>query len=219
MRWAIIMASPCVGGGRPGQEKDEDKVSNDQPDRPLQMPPASTEVKEALDDFDRFQRRGAWERALKALYTIPEDQAPRFVDGENGFIIPVARKRRLVLAALSPAGQAAYRLFYDAEAKKLFDEAERPGRAEEPRADLLGLFHHVGRRQRGRPAGRPLLRARPISIARPTAGWRCCASAPTPISRPPCWRSRRRLALFRAGRRAEFEQVRPSWRIATATKR
>jgi outer membrane protein assembly factor BamB len=106
-----------------GKDKDEDKVSNDQPDRPLQMPPATTEVKEAIDDFDRFSRRTAWERALKALYTISEDQAQRFVDGEKGFIIPVARKRRLLLAALPAAGRAAYRLFYDSEAKKLFDEA------------------------------------------------------------------------------------------------
>ena len=72
-------------------KEDPDKVSNDQPGRPLQMPPASTEVKEALDDFDRFKRRNAWERALKALYTIPEEQTLRFVDGENGFILPVAR--------------------------------------------------------------------------------------------------------------------------------
>ena len=92
------------------------------------MPPASTEVKEAIDDFERFSRRGAWERALKALYTIPEDQALRFVDGDNGFIIPVARKRRLLLTALPPDGQAAYRLFYDAEAQ----EALRRGRAGRP---------------------------------------------------------------------------------------
>src|SRR5262249_48703508 len=103
---------------------DEDKVSNDNPARPLQMPPASTEVKEAFDDFERFGRRGAWERALKALYTIPEPQAQRFIDGENGFIVPVGRKRRVTLSTLPPEGQAAYRLFYDAEAQKLFEEAE-----------------------------------------------------------------------------------------------
>jgi outer membrane protein assembly factor BamB len=103
---------------------DPDKVTNDRPDRPLQMPPASSEVKEAFDDFERFSRRAAWERALKALYTIPEAQAGRFVDGEKGFIVPVARKRRLVLAALPPEGQVAYRLLYDDEAKKLLDQAE-----------------------------------------------------------------------------------------------
>src|SRR5690606_11571264 len=89
-RIAIVCAllGPALTLAR-GQEVGvvEGKVSNDDPGRPLQMPPASTEVKEALEDFERFQRRGAWERALKALYTIPEDQAPRFVDGEDGFII------------------------------------------------------------------------------------------------------------------------------------
>src|SRR5262249_41640062 len=89
------------------------KVSNHAPERPLQMPPASVEVKEAFDDFERFRRRNAWDRAFKALYSIPEEQAGRFVDGENGFIVPVGRKRRQLLAELPPEGQAAYRLFYD----------------------------------------------------------------------------------------------------------
>src|SRR6187551_1635819 len=97
-----------------------EKISNDRPDRPLHLPAASSETKEAFDDFDRFARRGAWERATKALYTIAEDQAGRFVDGKDGFIISVARKRRAVLEGLSPEGQAAYRLFYDSDAKKLF---------------------------------------------------------------------------------------------------
>src|SRR5215469_6017577 len=129
MRWAIVilLLSPALALGQAQtKEEEEEKVSNDNPARPLQMPPASTEVKEAFDDFDRFRRRGAWERALKALYTIPENQALRFVDGENGFIIPVARKRRQVLTALPPEGQSAYRLFYDAEARKLLEEAEGP---------------------------------------------------------------------------------------------
>ncbi len=64
-------------------QDDPSKVSNDDPGRPLQLPPASSEVREALDDFDRFSRRGAWERALKALYAIPADQAGRFVDAER----------------------------------------------------------------------------------------------------------------------------------------
>src|SRR3954465_11116809 len=117
-----LLLVPALAFGQ-AKEDDDRKVSNDQPGRPLQMPPASTEVKEAFDDFERFRRRGAWERALKALYSIPEAQAPRFVDGQDGFIIPVARKRREVLAALPPEGQAAYRLFYDDYAKKLLEQA------------------------------------------------------------------------------------------------
>ena len=48
------------------------------------------------------RRRGSGR--FKSLYTIPEDQALRFVDGEKGFIIPVERKRRL-----DPRGAAAGR--------------------------------------------------------------------------------------------------------------
>ena len=107
MRLALVtlLFLPALAYGQTQpDEQDPDKVSNDNPARPLQMPPASTEVKEAIDDFERFSRREAWERALKALYTIPENQALRFVDGENGFIIPVSRKRRLLLTALPPDG-------------------------------------------------------------------------------------------------------------------
>ena len=84
----ILLLLPAVALGQTKEEKDEQegKVSNDSPARPLQMPPASTETKEAIEDFDRFQRRGAWERALKSLYTIPDDQTRRFVDGEPMFL-------------------------------------------------------------------------------------------------------------------------------------
>src|SRR4051812_25107659 len=121
----LILILPSLVLGQAKDEKDS-KVSNDNPARPFQLPPATPEVKEALDDFERFGRRGAWERALKSLYTIPEAQASRFIDGEGGFIIPVARKRHAVLAGLPTEGQAAYRTFYDAEAKKLFEGADGP---------------------------------------------------------------------------------------------
>lgn len=121
-----ILLVPAFALGQAREDDETNKVSNDKPDRPIQMPPASSEVKEALDDFERFQRRGAWERALKSLYSIPEDQARRFVDGSNGFIVPVARKRRDVLAGLPTDGQAAYRLLYDDEAKKLLEQADGP---------------------------------------------------------------------------------------------
>jgi outer membrane protein assembly factor BamB/TolA-binding protein len=208
MRWAIaiLLLAPVAALGQEVKPGDEDKVSNDNPARPLQMPPASTEVKEAIDDFDRFSRRGAWERALKALYTIPEDQALRFVDGDNGFIIPVERKRRLLLTALSPAGQAAYRLFYDAEAQKLFDQAE--GAAElknleriysayftssvgDNATDRLGdLYFELGRFDRAADCWLAILRDYPDTDLSP--GLLSVKAA---------------LALSRAGRRAEFEQV------------
>lgn len=192
-----------------GQAKDEEaaKVSNDAPERPLQMPPASSEVKEAFDDFERFRRRSAWERALKSLYTIPEDQALRFVDGKKGFIIPVARKRREVLAELTPEGQAAYRLFYDDEAKKLLDQAEGPSELKtleriysayflttvgDNAADRLGdLYFEMGRFDRAADCWLAVLQERPD----------------TDLS-PALLSVKAALALTRAGRQAEIVALR-----------
>ncbi|SIN68234.1 Outer membrane protein assembly factor BamB, contains PQQ-like beta-propeller repeat [Singulisphaera sp. GP187] len=192
-----------------GQAKEDDpeKVTNDRPDRPLQMPPASSEVKEAFDDYDRFRRRGAWERALKSLYSIPDAQALRFVDGQKGFIIPVARKRRDVLGELSPEGQVAYRLFYDDEAKKLFDEAEGPTELKtleriysayfpttigDNAADRLGdLYFEMGRFDRAADCWLAVLRERPD----------------TDLS-PALIAVKAALALARAGRQAEIVALR-----------
>ncbi|WP_406699088.1 PQQ-binding-like beta-propeller repeat protein [Singulisphaera sp. Ch08] len=192
-----------------GQAKEDeaDKVTNDRPDRPLQMPPASSEVKEAFDDYERFRRRGAWERALKSLYTIPDAQALRFVDGQKGFIIPVARKRREVLGELSPEGQVAYRLFYDDEAKKLFEEAEGPAELKtleriysayfptnvgDNAADRLGdLYFEMGRFDRAADCWLAVLRERPD----------------TDLS-PALIAVKAALALSRAGRQAEIVALR-----------
>lgn len=122
-----LLLSPAIARSQAvDKDLDPEKISNDQPSRPLQLPAASSEAKEAFDDFERFKRRGAWERAAKALYAIPEAQTSRFVDGKDGFIIPVARKRHAVLTGLTPEGLAAYRLFYDTDAKKMLDSAEGP---------------------------------------------------------------------------------------------
>jgi outer membrane protein assembly factor BamB len=202
----LLLPALALGQTQDAKNK-EDKVSNDDPARPLQMPPASTEVKEAIDDFDRFQRRGAWERALKALYTIPEDQALRFIDGENGFIIPIERKRRLILSALPPNGQAACRLFYDSAAKKLLDEADGPSELKnlerifstyfitsvgDNAADRLGdLYFELGRFDRAAECWLAIVRERPD----------------TDLS-PALITVKAAVALFRAGRQSEFEQVR-----------
>ncbi|MDG3008275.1 PQQ-binding-like beta-propeller repeat protein [Paludisphaera mucosa] len=206
--WLASMASAGIGrAADDAKPADRDKVSNDDPGRPLQMPPATTEVKEALEDFERFKKRGSWERALKALYTISEDQALRFVDGADGFIVPVARKRREVLTALPPEGQAAYRLFYDAEARKLFEKAE--GDAEQANleriysayfttsvgaaaADRLGdLYFEQGRFDRAADCWLAILRDRPDADLPPAAVATKAA-----------------VALHRAGRRSEFDQLR-----------
>jgi outer membrane protein assembly factor BamB len=207
-RWALLLFLfvPALAYGQNNPD-DDNKVSNDNPARPLQMPPAPTEVKEAIDDFERFSRRKAWERALKALYTIPEAQSRRFVDGDGGFIIPVAQKRRLLLSALPADGLAAYRLFYDTEARKLLDEADGPAELKnlehvfsayfstavgDNAADRLGgLYYELGRFDRAADCWLAVLRNHPETDLSP--GLLSVKAA---------------LALDRAGRRTEFEQIR-----------
>jgi outer membrane protein assembly factor BamB len=190
------------------EEAAAEKISNDRPDRPLHMPAASSETKEAFDDFDRFARRAAWERATKALYTIAEDQAGRFIDGKDGFIVPVARKRRDVLSSLSPEGQAAYRLFYDSDAEKLLAEARGPKEQEtlerlyssyfltsvgDDAADRLGdLYFEKGQYDRAADCWLSILRERPDSEIAPVSLTVKAA-----------------LALARAGRRSELDALRP----------
>lgn len=203
---AVALLAPGLAMGQVVGEGDGE-ISNDDPGRPLQMAPASTEAKEALEDFHRFQRRGAWERALKALHAIPDDQAHRFVDGQDGFIIPVARKRREVLAELPPEGRDAYRLFYDAEARKLFDEAEGDDEQEkleriysayfatsvgDDAADRLGdLYFEQGRFGRAADCWLSVLQDHPDTNLSP-------ATLATKAA----------LALQRAGRVSEFDQIR-----------
>ena len=201
-----LLLSPALALAQ-AKEDEPDKVSNDQPSRPLQMPPASSEAKEAFDDFERFARRGAWERATKALYSLPDAQAARFVDGPDGFIIPVARKRRAVLAALAPEGQAAYRLFFDDEAKKLLDGAEGPTEQAtlerifsayflttvgDNAADRLGdLYFEQGKFDRAADCWLAVLRERTDSDLSPAL-----------------MAVKAALALARAGRRSEIDALR-----------
>ena len=203
-----ILATLSVGLVQaPAAEDEADKVSNDRPDRPLQMPAASGETKEAFDDFERFARRAAWERATKALYAIPESQASRFVDGKDGFIVSVASKRRAVLAGLAPEGQAAYRLYYDADAKKLLDQAEGPTEQAtlerlyssylltsvgDNAADRLGdLYFEQGQFDRAADCWLTVLRDRPDSELSPALMTIKAA-----------------LALSRAGRKSELDALR-----------
>ena len=203
----LVSAGLAVAQVAQDDKDNPDKVSNDQPGRPIQMPAASSETREAFDDFERFGRRGSWERATKALYSIPEAQAGRFVDGKDGFIIPVALKRRAVLSAMPPEGVAAFRLFYDTDAKKMLDQAE--GSAEQATleklfsayflssvgdnaADRLGdLYFEQGQFDRAADCWLAIVRERPDSELSPALLTVKAA-----------------LGLARAGRRSEIEGLR-----------
>ena len=113
----------------------------------------------------------------------------------------------MILSALPPNGQAACRLFYDAEAKKLLDEADGPTELKklerifsayfitsvgDNAADRLGdLYFEVGRFDRAADCWLAIVRERPDTDLSPAV-----------IS------VKAAVALSRAGRRSEFEQLR-----------
>ena len=75
MRSALLILSlfPATALGQAAEGEGDAKVSNDQPGRPLQMPPASTEVKEAIEESAEARTPEERERALKAAEEALED--------------------------------------------------------------------------------------------------------------------------------------------------
>lgn len=94
------------------------------PKRPFILPSQSSDVLEALDDFDRYSRRKAWERAFKSMETVLEAPPTKLLATREGFLLPTRHCVRRMLAALPSDGREAYRLFYDAQAKDLLARAE-----------------------------------------------------------------------------------------------
>ncbi|WP_169977238.1 outer membrane protein assembly factor BamB family protein [Tautonia rosea] len=181
--------------------------SNEEPGRPIQLPPASTEVKEALDDFERFARRSAWERAFKALDGIPDEQNERFVDRDDGFIIRVSERRRGLLASLPPEGREAYRLFADAEAQRLLDLAV----GEQEEETLERLFASSFLTSSGDDAADRLgdLRFQQGRFDRAAECWLAILRDYPDSDLPPAQIAvKAALALHRAGRASEVEELR-----------
>lgn len=79
---------------------------------------------EQFEDFERFRDKKAWDRAFKALDTFsatgdPSAMAPT----KEGFWIPTRQKFLRSLLSLPPEGKEAYRLFNDAKANQLWEQA------------------------------------------------------------------------------------------------
>ena len=76
--------------------------------------------------------QGAWEKAFKQIETLLAEPAVGLVPSKDGLLVPLSMAVATDLAALPPSGQDAYRLFHDAEAKKLWEataKRNRPGRS------------------------------------------------------------------------------------------
>ncbi|WP_010584958.1 outer membrane protein assembly factor BamB family protein [Schlesneria paludicola] len=90
---------------------------------PFLLPAQPTEIGEAMEDFRRFAGRKQWEKAFKHLEKVFAATAEGLVLTADGIMLPSRMIAREALLELPTAGQDAYRLFFDAEAKKLLEQA------------------------------------------------------------------------------------------------
>ena len=80
-------------------------------------------VSEAIEDFERYRDKKAWEKAFAAIAKVADSQSGRLVPATGGFFVPTSRKIRDDLLTLSAEGREAYRLFNDAKAQKMLQAA------------------------------------------------------------------------------------------------
>ncbi len=107
--------------------EDEEPESEEAQAQPTFLLPAQpTEIGEAMEDFRRFAGRKQWEKAFKHLEKVFGASANGLVPTSEGIMLPSRMIAREALLELPAAGQDAYRLFFDAEAKKLLEQAQGP---------------------------------------------------------------------------------------------
>jgi outer membrane protein assembly factor BamB len=122
----LVVSSRPVGAQAPRLVAGVDEDAP-QGQHPFLLPAQPTEIGEAIEDFRRFAGRKQWEKAFKHLQKVFDATSTGLVLTDSGIMLPSRLIAREALLELPPAGQDAYRLFFDAEAKKLLEQAQGPG--------------------------------------------------------------------------------------------
>lgn len=104
-----------------GLEGEDEQAQNQ---LPFMLPVQPTEIGEAIEDFRRFAGRKQWEKAFKHLEKVFNATSNGLVLTDNGIMLPSRLVAREALLELPPAGHDAYKLFFDAEARKLLEQAQ-----------------------------------------------------------------------------------------------
>jgi len=115
-----------------GEESTEE---NAQTQPPFLLPAQPTEITEAMEDFRRFAGRKQWEKAFKHLEKVFAATSNGLVLTADGIMLPSRMIAREALLELPVPGQDAYRLFFDAEAKKILEQAT--GKEELPKLSQI----------------------------------------------------------------------------------
>lgn len=132
-RGQIMIAAPVAA-------QSTDKDDEEKKKRPFSLPAQKSEVTEALADFRRLSDKGTWERAFKELEKVQQADPNALTPGEDGLYMPTRLVIRQALAELPAAGKQAYRLFHDAEAKVLLEQAQGKDEVEKLRKIFSDYF-------------------------------------------------------------------------------
>ncbi|HJT33970.1 MAG TPA: PQQ-binding-like beta-propeller repeat protein [Pirellulales bacterium] len=123
----LLRSSPARGQimiAAPVAVEATDKDAEEKKKRPFSLPAQKSEVTEALAEFRRLSEKGTWERAFKELEKVQQADANALTPADDGLYMPTRLVIRQALAELPAAGKQAYRLFHDAEAKVLLEQAQ-----------------------------------------------------------------------------------------------
>jgi outer membrane protein assembly factor BamB/tetratricopeptide (TPR) repeat protein len=133
-RFAIALLALTLSAGLPASSGAQvllpEEVKSHLDEKPEKKSPftliaAKVEALEALDDFRAAVRKGTWDKAFKQIEKLLAEPPVGLVPARGGLLVPLRAAVAIDLAALPPTGQEAYRLFHDAEAKKLWEEAQK----------------------------------------------------------------------------------------------
>ena len=102
----------------------------EKPNAAFTLPTQSADAKSSVDEFQRMVTHEQWEKAFQALDAVAKKTSSGFIDRGDGVLVPASLLVRGLLSGLPPAGKNAYRLFYDAQATRLWDQAVGKAEAE-----------------------------------------------------------------------------------------
>lgn len=170
-------------------------------------------VSDALEDFERYRDKKAWEKAFAAMGKIEDAKPGRLVPDKDGFYVPTELKIRAELLSLPPEGREAYRLFNDAKAAQLLHDLT-PADGSLAADEIAGLTKIVNRYfitsigdQAADRLGDALFEAGDFSNA--SRCWEMILdSYPDSSLSPVLLQTKRAIALTRAGDWNQFEAVR-----------
>ncbi len=126
----VIASLPAASGAQVLLPEEVKAHLDEKPEKksPFTLIAAKVEALEALDDFRRVAVSAQEPLGTKHSSEIEKllaEPPTGLVPARGGLFVPLRAAVAIDLAALPPAGQEAYRLFHDAEAKKLWEEAQK----------------------------------------------------------------------------------------------